>query len=104
MSILGVVVRCRAADVAAVEQRLSLLPGLDVALNPGDGRLIVVIEDAAGRAAASTLAEIAQLREVLNTSLVYEYSGPDLPSCDSVEGYGAWRASLKDLAGQPTPG
>jgi nitrate reductase NapAB chaperone NapD len=105
LSILGVVVRSRPDDVAAVRQRLSELPGLEVAIDPGDGRLIIVIEDAAGRSAASTLAEIALMADVLNTSLVYEYSGADASSSEGgVEDYGAWRASLTDLAARPTSG
>ena len=37
-------------------------------------------------------------KTVLNTSLVYEYSGPDAPSLASrVEQYADWRSSLADM-------
>jgi nitrate reductase NapAB chaperone NapD len=104
MSILGTVVRTRVADVARVAERIATLPGADLALNPGDGRLVVVIEDAEqdGQpvAAAATLAAVALWPEVLNTSLVYEYSGPDAPAPAGSDGidYRAWRSSLADIA------
>ena len=98
MSILGVILRSRVGDVAAVSRRLAQMPGVDIAINPGDGRLILVIEDTPGRPAATSLAEFALWPLVLNTSLVYEYSGPDLPDQEAgVTGYAAWRESLTTL-------
>ena len=83
MSILSAVIRSRPKDLNAVVARMQGLPGVDLAINPGDGRLVLVIEDAlAGdvmHGAAHTLAGIAAWPEVLNTSLVWEYSGPDAP-------------------------
>lgn len=105
MSILGAVVRSRLEHLQAVQARAAALPGVDVALNPGDGRLVLVLEDAevdgVVHAAAATLAAIALWPDVLNTSLVYEYSGPDAPPAGSgsVNDYRAWRGSLKDWAG-----
>ncbi len=110
MSILGAVVRVRPEHLAAVVPRLSVLPGTDLALNPGDGRLVLVLEDAEAdgvlHSAAATLASIAMWAEVLNTSLVYEYSGPDAPPAGdaAVEDYRAWRGSLKDWAGKRNDG
>jgi len=98
MSILGAVVRVRPEHLAELVPRIQALPGTDLALNPGDGRLVLVLEDAVqsgvAHAAAATLAAVATWPEVLNTSLVYEYSGPDSPPPDGVEGYVDWRRSL----------
>lgn len=100
MSILSAVVRARPEHLAAVLERMASLPGVDVALNPGDGRLVLVMEDAVVggtvRGAATTLAAVALWPDVLNTSLVYEYSGPDAPSGDDngVTDYRDWRGSL----------
>jgi periplasmic nitrate reductase NapD len=105
VSILGAVVRVRPEHLDVVAPRLAAQPGVDLALNPGDGRFVVVIEDAQDgdsvHAAASTLAAIALWPEVLSTSLVYEYSGPDAPPPEgaAASDYRAWRGSLKDLAG-----
>ena len=98
MSILGVIVRARVDDEAALRERLAQLAGVDVALDPGDGRLILVIEDAPGRAAAASLAEISQWPIVINTSLVYEHSGADVSdSQPGVADYADWRNSLTSL-------
>ena len=74
VSILGVIVRARAAQREAVAERIRAMPGADLAIDSGDGRMVVVIEDAAARSAAETLADIALWSNVLNTSLVYEHS------------------------------
>lgn len=100
MSILGVIVRTRVDDLAGTEAALRALQGVEVAQAlVADGRLVIVIEDTAERPAASVMAEIALWPQVLNTSLVYEYSGPDAPATtEAVEHYADWRSSLGDLA------
>ena len=102
MSILGVIVRTRLSDRASVASALQALPGLELAesLQAGtDGRLVVVIEDVPGHHAAATMAGIALWPQVLNTSLVYEYSGPDAPQQTApIEQYMDWRSSLADMA------
>jgi nitrate reductase NapAB chaperone NapD len=96
MSILGVIVRSHPHAIAGIGDRLRQLPGVDVAelATAADGRLVIVIEDTADAAAAATLGAIALWPEVLNTSLVYEYSGPDSPAPDTVADYRDWRGSL----------
>lgn len=104
MSILGAIVRTRPQQVPTLVPRIEALPGVELALDPGDGRLLLVLEDVCidgvASAAADVLAVIAMWPEVLNTSLVYEYSGPDAPAPDEgrVADYRAWRGSLKDWA------
>lgn len=105
MSILGAVVRVRPEHLSSVSSRLAALPGVDVALNPGDGRLVLVMEDVAVEGgtrdandvagAAATLTGIASWPDVLSTSLVYEYSGPDAPPLitDDMSDYRAWRGN-----------
>jgi nitrate reductase NapAB chaperone NapD len=92
MTILGVIVRCQAAQAAQTQQLVAAMPGLDIAATE-QGRFVAVIEDSADASAAETLARIALLPQVLNTSLVYEYCGPDSPAPEgdsaSFEG---WRA------------
>lgn len=98
MSVLGVVLRTRASDVEAVLQRLSQVAGVDIAHNPGDGRLVLVMEDHEQGSAAAQLGVLALWPEVLGTSLVYEYSGPDAPPPDThLEPSQGWRTRLSDL-------
>lgn len=102
MSILGTVVRCRPEDRATVLQHIQDCPGAELALDPGDGRLVVLIEDTATTPAAASMAALALCPQVLNLSLVYEYSGDDIPSADTALAeptrYQAWRTSLSELA------
>lgn len=102
MSILGAVVRVKPENLPATLGQLAALPGVDIALNPGDGRVVIVMEDTAGtadapevRSAAAILTEIACWPDVLSTSLVYEYSGPDAPPLvtDDMSDYRAWRGN-----------
>lgn len=105
MSILGVILRARETDLDALSVRLTALPGVDVAAR-GTGRLVLVLEDTAERSAAASMAEMTLWPEVLGTSLVYEYSGPDAPAPgEGVVDYRDWRASLTQLAerGKPDP-
>ena len=105
MSILGVVVRTHAHAAEALGRRLAALAGVELVAAPGDGRCVIVIDDgadagtpAAATSAAATLAAVAQWPEVLNTSLVYEYSGPDSPAPgDGLQSYAQWRDSLRDV-------
>jgi nitrate reductase NapAB chaperone NapD len=90
MSILGVIVRARPSETAAVRDWLAQLDGVDLALDPRDGRFILVIEDGAHRTAAATMSAIALHPGVVNTSLVFEYSGFD--AC-AVPDFSAWRSS-----------
>ena len=102
MTILGTVVRLKPERVPAVLAELSRFPGTDVALNPGDGRLVVPLEDTETATAAQNMAAIALLPDVLNLSLVYEYSGPDTLSpealSDRVSRYQSWRTTLSQMA------
>jgi len=102
MSILGTVVRVRPEDASEIITELAHWPGLDIALNSGDGRLVIILEDAADTTAAQTMAAIALLPKVLNTSLVYEYSDPDVMPADAPASadvnYQSWRANLHQMA------
>ncbi len=97
MSILGAVLRTHPDRLAKVLGRLTGIPGVDIALNPGDGRVVLVMEDVefngALHSAATALADMAMWPDVLSTSLVYEYSGPDAPALGEgdMSDYRAWR-------------
>ena len=59
MSVLGVVVRTHPQHLVLC-CRLQALPGLDLVANPGDGRLVLVLEDQPDRSAAACLGDLAQ--------------------------------------------
>jgi nitrate reductase NapAB chaperone NapD len=90
MSILGVIVRARPSATAALRDWLAHLDGVDLALDARDGRFILVIEDGADRTAAATMSALASHPDVVNTSLVFEYTGGDV---SVVQDFSAWRSS-----------
>lgn len=102
MSILGTVLRVHPKQLPDVLEKLSGYEGVDIALNPGDGRLVLILEDTESVPAAQTFAAMALLPGVLNASLVYEYSGPDVTAAASSEAfdsrYQSWRTSLSQMA------
>ena len=116
MSILGAVVRTHPRELKALRNRLLVMRGVEIAADPDDGRLVIVIDDldlagtpdapattidpgsidSAPVSAAETLNAIGRLPEVLSLSLVYEYSGPDAPPPAGMQqiDFRSWRDSL----------
>lgn len=98
LTILGVIVRTRPGATEEVRAKLRARPGVDIAADPGDGRLILVIDDCEAHSAPATLGELATWPNVINTSLVYEYSGPDSPPAGpALDAYQDWRAGLGSI-------
>lgn len=101
MSILGCVLRVKAEKLPQILSVLNTTEGVDVAMNPGDGRLVLILEDTQTTGAAQTFAAISLFPEVLSTSLVYEYSGPDVVNVDADEDntrYQSWRTTMAQMA------
>lgn len=101
MSILGCVLRVKAEKLPQILSALNTTEGVDVAVNPGDGRLVLILEDTQTSGAAQTFAAISLFPEVLSASLVYEYSGPDVVNVDADEDntrYQSWRTTMAQMA------
>jgi nitrate reductase NapAB chaperone NapD len=101
MSILGSVLRVKAEKLPQILSALNTTEGVDVAVNPGDGRLVLILEDTQTSGAAQTFAAISLFPEVLSASLVYEYSGPDVVNVDADEDntrYQSWRTTMAQMA------
>jgi len=101
MSILGCVLRVKAEKLPQILSALNTTEGVDVAVNPGDGRLVLILEDTQTSGAAQTFAAISLFPEVLSASLVYEYSGPDVVNLDADADntrYQSWRTTMAQMA------
>jgi nitrate reductase NapAB chaperone NapD len=91
----------KAEKLPQVLATLTTTAGVDVAMNPGDGRLVLIVEDTETTGAAQTFAAISLFPEVLSASLVYEYSGPDVAHVDADEDntrYQSWRTTMAQMA------
>jgi nitrate reductase NapD len=97
VSILGVIARTRPADAESVRGWLKAFAGVEIAVDPGDGRFILVIEDSELLPAEVAMAEIALNPQVINVSLAYEYSDEGALSRSAPDGFARWRSGLKDL-------
>jgi len=78
MSICSLVVQTRPERVQTVEQRLLVLPGVEIYGGQAEGKLIVTVEDVGQREVADTLESINGVAGVINTVLIYHYGGDDL--------------------------
>ena len=96
MSVLGIVARTHPWQLSAVLEKLQGLAGVDLATHSTDGRLVLVIEDLGELSAASRMGELATWPELLSTSLVYEYSGPEDPA-PSAHARADWRSDLQQI-------
>ena len=72
--ISGLLVHVRTGGVTRVRDVLDALPGVDVRMDLGDGRLVVIVENANDRAMADTFAEIRNIEGVLSASLTYHFA------------------------------
>lgn len=99
MSVLGIVVRTHPTKRTEVAARLAALPGCELGPDPGDGRLVIVLESLPDQPAAATMGDIAQWPEVLSISLIYEHSDPDGdgPSALPLD-YRSWRRNVSNFA------
>lgn len=71
MNISGVIVRAYPEQVAAVQQCLSEIPGVEVHAATDDGRLIVTVEEDNDRILADTVLGLREVPGVLSASMVY---------------------------------
>lgn len=72
MSILGVILQVAPQHVTATLEQIDATAGVDLAYNPGDGRLLLVIHDAAGVDATHAFAAISIWPTVQEAAIVYE--------------------------------
>jgi nitrate reductase NapD len=74
ISICGVLVHARPAQVQEVEARLAAMPGVEIHGCTKDGRLVVTVEEVGEHSCIDTLANMHEVAGVLSASLVYQHS------------------------------
>lgn len=73
MNISGVIVHSRPEKVAAVQQQLNALPGVEIHAVGEDGRMVVTVEEASDRRMADTVNGLQDLEGVIAASMVYHH-------------------------------
>ena len=73
MNISGVVVHSKPENVAAVQQRLTSIPGVEIHAVGDDGRMVVTVEEASDRKMADTVNGLQTMEGVIAASMVYHH-------------------------------
>ena len=77
MNICSCVVQTRPERAKDVSERLLGLRGVEIHGGEAQGKLVVTVEDTGDTAAANTLSAIGAVEGVINTVLIYHYSGDE---------------------------
>lgn len=78
MKIVSLVLKFLPVHAAAVRAGVEAVPGATAALDTGDGRMIVVIEDGEGYAVSDSILQVHRVPDLLSVTLSYEYSDEGL--------------------------
>lgn len=74
MKIVSLVLKFLPLHAAAVRAGVEAVPGASVALDTGDGRMIVLLEDGPGYAVSDAILQVHRVAHVMSVTLSYEYS------------------------------
>jgi nitrate reductase NapD len=77
-NICGVLVHVVPAQRLRVKQALEALPGVEVHTMTDEGKMVVIVEDAAGQWAGATITSFHDIAGVLSVALVYHHFDKDL--------------------------
>ncbi len=78
MNIAGLLIHAHPSKLAAVEQTLRALPGVELHRTADDGRLVITVEDTAEDSAGDTVLAIHRTNGVLSACLVYHHFEPEM--------------------------
>lgn len=83
VNISSAILHARPDDLAALQQRLKDLPGIEVHAAAPDGKLIITVETPGDVETTDAFEAIGKLPQVLSASLVYHHteSDPDKELC-----------------------
>ena len=78
MNVIGVLVNTTPAAEAEVAAHLAAMPGVEVHVTSGDGRLVVTATDVGPLFASDSLMAMNHVPHVVGTSLVYHQFEPEI--------------------------
>ncbi|MDR1611324.1 MAG: chaperone NapD [Planctomycetota bacterium] len=74
MKIVSLVLKFPSRHAPEVKKSVEATPGARVAIDSGDGRMIVLVEDGPGYAVSDSILKVHQIPQVMSATLAYEYS------------------------------
>jgi nitrate reductase NapD len=84
MNISGVIVRTRPEQHGDVRDRLLAIPGVQLHLEGGGGRMVLTVEDGAGWSTEESLLKVHQVEGVVSASLVYQFNDDRVNSAEAL--------------------
>lgn len=78
MKIVSLVLKFLPEHAADIASRIATVNGASVALDNGDGRMIVLIEDGEGYSTADSIISVHQVPHLMSVTLAYEYTDDGL--------------------------
>ncbi len=78
MKIASLVLKFLPESAAEVRAGVEQVPGASVAVDTGDGRMIVVVEDVDGLSTADAIIKVHHVPHVMSVTLAYEYTDEGL--------------------------
>jgi len=82
MRIVSLVLKFLPTHADAVKTAIEAVPGASVAVDNGDGRMIVLLEDGPDYAVSDSILQVHHISQVMSVTLSYEYSDEaQAPEC-----------------------
>ncbi|MEG3640582.1 chaperone NapD [Magnetococcus sp. PR-3] len=76
MHLMSAVVQVRPDQRVEISDQIVSIPGVEIHVDGGDGRLVVTLESDRFRSLADNMEQIRDLTGVLDATPVYQYSDP----------------------------
>jgi len=74
MRIVSLVLKFMPENADAIKIAVEDIPGASVAVDSGDGRMIVLVEDGSDYAVSDSIVQVHYIPQVMSVTLSYEYS------------------------------
>jgi len=82
MRIVSLVLKFLPIHADAVKAAVEVVPGASVAVDSGDGRMIVLLEDGPDYAVSDSILKVHHISQVMSVTLSYEHSEEEqAPEC-----------------------
>jgi nitrate reductase NapAB chaperone NapD len=78
MKIVSLVLKFLPRHAAEIQEAVEAVPGASVAVDSGDGRMIVLLEDGPAYAVSDSILQVHQVANLLSATLSFEYSDETL--------------------------
>ena len=83
MRLVSLVLKFLPEHGPTVRRGVEQVPGASVEADPGDGRMIVVVEDGEGYSLADSIIQVHKVDQLMSVTLAYEYTDEGLEAMEA---------------------